>query len=164
MGRFNPKLAQWVNSNLSFRDEYKAIFGKELDYGTCYCPFHANTDTKAAKLYGNWLKCYGECQRSYSVYDLLCKFNPDRLRELRYSGVLPEQGVVFRNDVKPVVFPTLRRRIYLRIWFRGLLSFILSFRIFNECFAEEDVGVRRWSYGGCHYTFHFGDVLRCSGF
>lgn len=104
MGRFNPKLAQWVNSNLSFRDEYKAIFGKELDYGTCYCPFHANTDTKAAKLYGNWLKCYGECQQSYSVYDLLCKFNPDRLRELRYSGVLPEQGVVFRNDVKPVVF------------------------------------------------------------
>lgn len=93
------RLAEWVNSNLSFRDEYQRIFGKELPYGNAFCPFHHNVDSPAAKLYGNWLKCYG-CGRSYSVFDLLQRFDPDSLKRLSMSGVIPETGFLLRSSVR----------------------------------------------------------------
>jgi len=41
--------------------------------GSCFCPFHANADTPAAKLYigekGDSIHCFAE-QRSYRPYDL----------------------------------------------------------------------------------------------
>lgn len=86
------RLAEWVNSNLSFRDEYRTIFGREAPYGNCACPWHQTgvVNTPAAKIYDNRLKCFGQCGRSYSVFDLLCRFNPERLRSISASGVIPE--------------------------------------------------------------------------
>lgn len=86
------RLVEWVNSNLSFRDEYRIIFGREAPYGNCACPWHQTgvVNTPAAKIYGNRLKCFGQCGRSYSVFDLLCRFNPERLRTISASGVVPE--------------------------------------------------------------------------
>lgn len=93
------RLVEWVNSHLSFRDEYQRIFGKELPYGNAFCPFHNNVVSPAAKLYGNWLKCYG-CGRSYSVFDLLQRFDPDSLKRLSMSGVIPETGFLLRSSVR----------------------------------------------------------------
>ena len=86
--RYNKRLAEYVNSNFSFADEWVRIFGKELPTGNVFCPFHENTNTPAAKVYGNGLKCFS-CQRYYSVYDLLRKFDPEKLVRLNRSILLP---------------------------------------------------------------------------
>lgn len=75
-------------SQLSFADEYVAIFGHRPPQGKMYCCFHSNTDTPAAKIYGNSLKCFS-CQRTYTTFDLLRVHNPQRLAELAGELLAP---------------------------------------------------------------------------
>lgn len=82
----------YINSAVSLKDAWYESFGEKLPYGKCYCPFHDNTDSPAAKVYDNKMVCFGACQRSYFPYDFLIKFRPDLLRT--YSAhVLPEPVV-----------------------------------------------------------------------
>lgn len=85
-------LSRYINEQLSFKVEYERIFGHSMPSGNVLCCFHANTDTPAARLYGNRLHCYA-CMRSYSVYDLLWKYDRGRIKELLRSGVIPEVSV-----------------------------------------------------------------------
>lgn len=99
------KVSRYINDNLNFADEYFAIFGKKLhDYGKCFCPFHHNVNTPAAKYYkdSNSLYCYS-CKCSYSVYDLLRSFNPSRIDEIASSQVLPEVETKVCIGLRPFV-------------------------------------------------------------
>ena len=105
----SSKLAVWVNSNLSFRDEVRRIFGRTLPRGSCYCLWHQgfSGDTPAAKVYDetNSMHCFGSCNRTYTVYNLLWSFDRERLHAIARSGVIPEEGVTFRGmptEVLPV--------------------------------------------------------------
>lgn len=86
------KLTDYINNSLDIGAEYARIFGKELPTGKFFCPFHDNVNTPSAKRYGNVIKCFGYCQRSYSVYDLLKRFDAERIDEIARSVVLPEQS------------------------------------------------------------------------
>lgn len=81
---FNRKLAYYCNNNLSLEEEYVDIFDKRLPEGKMFCPFHDNTNTPAAKRYGNFIKCFS-CGKTYGVYDLLYEFNPGRLAQIEMS-------------------------------------------------------------------------------
>lgn len=83
------KVIDYINSSLSFKDEYKRIFGKSVPEGKMFCPFHNNVNTPAAKVYGNVLKCFS-CNRIYTVYDLLKKYDPKRIEEVKQSNILPD--------------------------------------------------------------------------
>lgn len=74
------------------RQVYVECFGDYPPRGKCFCPFHDNTDSPAAKVYDGKLVCFGACQRSYFPYDFLRKFRPDLLR-VHSSSVLPEPEV-----------------------------------------------------------------------
>ena len=76
----------------TIQDAWYECFGERAPYGKCYCPFHDNTDSPAAKVYDDKLVCFGACQRSYFAYDFLQKFRPDLLRH-HTSTVLPEAQV-----------------------------------------------------------------------
>lgn len=104
--KYNPKLAQYVNQNFSFVEEYKRIFGKVPPTGKMFCPFHDNKNTPAAKIYDNSLKCFGVCGRMFSVYDLLVKFDPELLTKVEAQNVLP--GVV-ANQRKLITTKSINR-------------------------------------------------------
>lgn len=78
--RYSKDFIASVNQ-LSFADEYANIFGSKPPQGKMFCCFHTNTDTPAAKIYGNSMKCFS-CQRTYRTFDLLRVHNPQRLQEL----------------------------------------------------------------------------------
>lgn len=102
------KVAEWVNQNLSFREEYRSIFGHDAPYGNVHCCFHDNTGTPAAKIYGNVMKCFGACGRTFTVYDLLRRHAPHRLREVESSGVIPESSLLLRGSVVSDSFSYVR--------------------------------------------------------
>jgi len=56
--------------------------------GRCFCPFHVNVNTPAAKFFdeGNDLRCFAE-SKTYKVFDLMKVFNWD---EDRIRGLLPD--------------------------------------------------------------------------
>lgn len=83
------RLIDYINSNLDIDSEYYTIFRKHIPQGKMFCPFHSNTNTPAAKRYGNVIHCFGVCNKSYSVYDLLSKFNPDRINEIKSTIIIP---------------------------------------------------------------------------
>lgn len=99
----NFRFVSWVNANLDLRSEYRVAFGREAPYGNLPCPWHQGmtADTPAAKIYGNVLHCFGSCDRNFSVYTFLAKFNPGRLREIAGAGVVPEEDVVVGLRVMP---------------------------------------------------------------
>jgi hypothetical protein len=98
----NKALKHWINNNVSFPEEWEIVFGRPPRPGNEYCPFHPNTGTPAGKVYGNIFKCFS-CGRSYTVYDLLTKFNPDRIKTLAASApsylIIPETN---NEPIKPV--------------------------------------------------------------
>lgn len=91
----NERVRDYINSSLSFAEEYELIFGKQLGTNKVFCPFHYNVNTPSAKLYGNVLKCFS-CSRSYTVYDLLMKYNPDKIKEVSRSSILHVKDVSLR--------------------------------------------------------------------
>lgn len=84
------KIIDYINNNLDIGVEYQNIFGREMPKGKFFCPFHSNVNTPSAKRYGNGIRCFGHCQRWYSVYDLLKQFNPGRINEIASSVVMEE--------------------------------------------------------------------------
>lgn len=96
------KVSEHINKTLDIAEEYYAIFGKPIPPGKMYCCFHDNKNTPAAKRYGNVIHCFS-CGKSYTVYDLLSRFNPSRIEEIKSSVLLEDV-----NISKP---QTLLRRI-----------------------------------------------------
>lgn len=88
----------YINSTFSMRSVWAECFSSKVPYGKCFCPFHDNTDSPAAKIYDDHLTCFGACQRSYYPYDFLKKFRPDLIKA-HASHVLPEPDV----DLTPTV-------------------------------------------------------------
>lgn len=94
------RLSNWVNHNIPFEDEYSALFGGEIGYGNIFCPFHENNNTPSAKFYSdsNVVYCFS-CQRTYTTYDLLERFNPNRLRDIAETTSITDEVY---NDAKKV--------------------------------------------------------------
>jgi hypothetical protein len=78
-----------INSIVSVEEAWLLSFGTPPSSGKVFCPFHNNTHTPAAKIYPFGLKCFGECNRVFTAFDILKKFNPDYLEKLSES-YLPE--------------------------------------------------------------------------
>jgi len=81
------KVRDYINEAFDIREEYFNIFKRAIPIGKMFCPFHDNTDTPAAKCYGNHIHCFA-CKRNYGVYDLFKKFDPKRIKEVATSQVL----------------------------------------------------------------------------
>lgn len=86
----SSKLAKYVNEHYDVRELYKEVTGRVPPEGKCFCPFHHNVNTPAAKIYGNALKCFGQCNRLFTPYDFLKKFFPEELTKVVQSVVLEE--------------------------------------------------------------------------
>lgn len=97
----SKRLVSWINKNIDFAETYQRMFNKDIRYGKCFCPFHENTDTPAAKYYeeSNTIYCFS-CQRIYSSYDLLLAYAPDKINEIAQL-----------NDVGDFDEQTKRKRI-----------------------------------------------------
>lgn len=94
-------LIEYVNTNYSVVELYQKLKGTTVPTsGKVLCPFHANTNTPAAKIYrdSNILKCFGACSRSntvYTPYDFLKKFFPEELSEIKKQFVFtaPKESI-----------------------------------------------------------------------
>jgi hypothetical protein len=84
------KIINYINENYSVEDLYEAVTGRKPGVGKVYCPFHKNTNTPAAKIYGNVLKCFGECNRVYGAYDFLKSFYPEEINKIKRTILLSE--------------------------------------------------------------------------
>jgi len=85
------RVRDYINHHYTIAEVYELCFGKHISHSqACYCPFHTNRNSKAAKIYTdtNLLHCFGECQRNYTAYDLLVQFRPDLLDRIK-GQVLP---------------------------------------------------------------------------
>lgn len=70
-----------IRKYLTYMISFETVYNKFSDFymsasGSCFCPFHDNEHSAAAKFYreSNTLYCYADCQL-YTVYDLLNEFN-----------------------------------------------------------------------------------------
>lgn len=78
-----------VNQTYGIREAYYLATGHQAPSGKCFCPFHHNVNTPAAKVYQKVMVCFGECHRSYDAYDFLKQFCPDLVAKV--AGVAPIQ-------------------------------------------------------------------------
>lgn len=84
------KLINYCNENYDIRELYEAVTGRKPPLGKCYCIFHSNHNTPAAKIYQNKLKCFGECNRLFGCYDIIKEFFPQELERIKQNIILPE--------------------------------------------------------------------------
>jgi hypothetical protein len=101
----------YINTTLSFTEEWELVFGHPPSPGNVFCPFHVNSETPAAKIYENRLHCFA-CNRNYTVYNLLSKFGPDRLKELASSTLI---GSSNRDDKQRSIKPVLNDGILINV-------------------------------------------------
>lgn len=100
------KVSDYINENIDIRVAYEEIFGKKPHTGKIYCVFHDNRNTPAAKIYGNIIRCFS-CNRSFTTYDLLKKYNPSKITEIAETVLIdvvkkkhtPRSRIVNRNDL-----------------------------------------------------------------
>lgn len=90
MNKDNYKIINYINENYDIRELYKEVMGRDPGHGKCFCPFHNNRNTPAAKIYDNRLKCFGECNRLFGPYDFLKRFYPDEINKVKTQIILPE--------------------------------------------------------------------------
>ena len=81
------KIIDYINNNLDIDQEYQRIFSRKIPTGKMYCLWHDNTNTPAAKRYGNVIHCFS-CGKNYTVYDLLKKYDPKRIEEIKSSIII----------------------------------------------------------------------------
>lgn len=88
----NPKykLINYCNEHYDIKELYQAVTGRVPGHGKIYCCFHSNTNTPAAKIYDNKMKCFGECNRLFGCYDFLKEFFPEELEKIKRSIIIPE--------------------------------------------------------------------------
>lgn len=84
------KVREYCNKNYDIRELYEAVAGRKPGHGKCYCIFHDNHNTPAAKIYDNSLKCFGECNRMFGPYDILRVYFPEELARIRNTIIVPE--------------------------------------------------------------------------
>ena len=75
-------LRQKVNHKYKVADIWYATFGTQPPLSKCFCPFHHNVKSPAAKIYDRGLVCFGECNKTYTAYDVLKAFNPNLLNKI----------------------------------------------------------------------------------
>ena len=112
-------IKELINRKFTFGDLSKRFVNVDSSTGNIYCPFHENHSTPAAKMYWDenreiWvLYCFGECHRSYTVYDyvnlILCK------KYQRYYSPL---------DFLKQKFPSSELNGYLEIYEKHALDII----------------------------------------
>lgn len=83
-----------------------------------YCCFHNNVNTPSAKCYGNIIHCFS-CNRNYGTYDLLKKYDPKRIDELKQSVVM---GQVTTKELKTFKVKSIDRSGTLEDALRAALS------------------------------------------
>lgn len=83
------RIINYCNDNYDIRELYAAITGHEPGLGKIYCCMHQNSNTPAAKIYGNKLKCFGECNRLFGAYDLLKRYYPEEIEKVKRTLLLP---------------------------------------------------------------------------
>lgn len=88
------KVKEYINKHYSLEQEWIKVYGEPPSRGKVFCPFHSNTETPAAKIYENTIKCFGACKRTYTLYDFLKRLNPERLSELTRATIMPESEPV----------------------------------------------------------------------
>ena len=82
------KVSDYINT-FDINTEYMRIFHKELSDGNVFCPFHENTETPSAKVYDNVIYCFS-CRRLYGTFDLLMRYDKERVREILSDKVIEE--------------------------------------------------------------------------
>ena len=84
-------LKQHINSTFKVKDLYEAHVGRVPSNGKVFCPFHPNSNTPAAKIYDeyNIMKCFS-CNKSYTPYDFLIRFDKEHLTRIKSTVILPE--------------------------------------------------------------------------
>lgn len=87
------KIRDYINSNYSIQETYQHVFGRPPHMGKIFCPFHDNKNTPAAKIYGNIIRCFS-CNRSFGPFDLLQKYAPEKIEEIKGSVLMEEQETV----------------------------------------------------------------------
>lgn len=122
MPRYSKEFITYING-LSLEEEYYRIFGREA-VGKIMCPFHPNENTPAAKVYDNRIKCF-VCQRSYGVFSLLSRYDPDRLEELARSA--PIHGMSPSERRAPLRIPPLSSLDFSKGLTIELLNQIISY-------------------------------------
>ena len=100
---YNKGIREYIKS-ISISEEYRRLFGKDLPEGKFFCPFHHNTNTPAAKVYGNAIKCFS-CNKSYSTWDLLWEFDRSRIDEIAKQVFPSTSRVDLRPGVGRVKYP-----------------------------------------------------------
>ena len=70
-----------INDKYTISEAWTLCYGDYPPSGKCFCPFHDNTNTPAAKVYPYGLRCFGSCGRVYRAYDLLSLLRPDIIAE-----------------------------------------------------------------------------------
>lgn len=80
-------LREIVNSQVTIREAFYLATGRQAPSGKCFCPFHDNHNTPAAKVYQDRMVCFGECQRGYDSYDFLRRFRSDLINQIKTSHV-----------------------------------------------------------------------------
>ena len=102
------RLVSWINRNVDFAETYQKLFGRDVRYGKCFCPFHENTDTPAAKYYddSNTIYCFS-CGRVYGSYDLLMAYSPDTVKEIAQVNDIGDDVSAFDRPktIEPIRMP-----------------------------------------------------------
>lgn len=80
-----------INQKFSIREAYYLSTGHYPPEGKCFCPFHDNHRTPAAKVYQQHLICFGKCNRKYDAYDFLSRFRPDLVQGVKSEAVWSER-------------------------------------------------------------------------
>lgn len=93
------KVRELVNSKFTIREAFELATGKTPPQGKCFCPFHHNVKTPAAKVYQTRMVCFGECHRAYDAYDFLSTFRKDLLEEVSGSAIMSEIPAQRRRDI-----------------------------------------------------------------
>lgn len=83
------RIINYCNENYDIKELYSAITGREPGLGKIFCCMHQNNNTPAAKIYGNKLKCFGECNRLFGSYDLLKRYFPEEIEKVKRTLLLP---------------------------------------------------------------------------
>lgn len=97
------KVRELVNSKFTIREAFELATGHTPPQGKCFCPFHHNVKTPAAKVYQTRMVCFGECHRSYDAYDFLSTFRKDLIEEVKGATVM--YGAPVRRSKQDVVIP-----------------------------------------------------------
>lgn len=93
-----------INSKYTIKQAFYLSTGSNAPEGKCFCPFHDNTHTPAAKVYQKVMVCFGACNRSYDAYDFLSKFRPDIIEKEAGSKLLEAQ----EEEKKQVTYPSFK--------------------------------------------------------